>query len=250
MLGNQWIFFLVAAFAVASAAAVLLIDPAAIDHRAARGENEDQAEALPLRQVWAVPGLVAFLVSVMLFHFGNAAMLPLAGQVLAQTHPGTEAVALSACIIAAQAVMVGVAWAVGRALKSGIGRKPIFLLALAVLPVRGILFTMFDDPIAIVAIQLLDGVAAGIFGVIAVIIASDLMQGTGRFNLAQGLAALATGIGAGLSNLCAGYVVQFYGYSTAFLSLSAIAAGACIFFFMAMPETGTKSGPVLAVKPA
>jgi hypothetical protein len=33
-----------------------------------------------------------------------------------------------------------------------------------------------------VAIQLLDGVAAGIFGVIGILIASDLMRGTGRLN--------------------------------------------------------------------
>ena len=50
-----------------------------------------------------------FLVSVVLFHFGNAAMLPMAGQVLAKTHPGADIVALSACIITAQLVMIGIA---------------------------------------------------------------------------------------------------------------------------------------------
>lgn len=78
-----------------------------------------------------------FLASVVLFHFGNAAMLPMAGQVLAIAHPGEDTAALSACIIAAQFVMVGVAWAVGRASARGIGRKAIFLVALAVLPVPG-----------------------------------------------------------------------------------------------------------------
>ena len=57
----------------------------------------------------------------------------MAGQVLAQTHPGQDAIALSACIIAAQFVMVGVAWCVGQASARGVGRKPIFLVALAVL---------------------------------------------------------------------------------------------------------------------
>jgi hypothetical protein len=55
---------------------------------------------------------------------------------------------------------------------------------------RGILFTLTDSPLGVVAIQLLDGMAAGIFGVISIIIAADLMRGTGRFNLAQGLVAL------------------------------------------------------------
>ena len=75
----------------------------------------------------------------------------------------------------------------------------------------------------VVGIQLLDGVAAGIFGVISVLIASDLMRGTGRFNLAQGLTALSVGIGATLSNATAGYIVQWFGYPAGFLYLAAIA---------------------------
>jgi MFS family permease len=190
---------------------------------------------------------VIFLVSVVLFHFGNAAMLPMAGQVLAQTHPGEDTIALSACIIAAQFVMVGVAWAVGRASARGIGRKPIFLTALAVLPVRGLLFSVSSSPYAVVGIQLLDGVAAGIFGVISVLIASDLMRGTGRFNLAQGLTALSVGIGATLSNASSGYVVQWFGYSSGFLYLAAIAFCALVFFGVLMPET---KAPAEAILPA
>jgi MFS family permease len=161
----------------------------------------------------------------------------MAGQVLAQTHPGSDTIALSACIIAAQLVMVGVAWAVGRASARGVGRKTIFLMALAVLPVRGVLFSFTSSPGGVVAIQLLDGVAAGIFGVISVLIASDLMRGTGRFNLAQGLTALAVGVGAALSNATSGYVVQWFGYSAGFLYLAGIAAAAFAFFAVLMPET-------------
>jgi MFS family permease len=197
-----------------------------------------------------------FLASVVLFHFGNAAMLPMAGQVLAQKHPGTDTISLSACIIAAQLVMVGVAWLVGKALANGVGRKTIFLIALAVLPVRGVLFSFIDFPVGVVAIQLLDGVAAGIFGVIAIVIASDLMHGTGRFNLAQGLTALCVGLGAGLSNLVSGFIVQAFGYSAGFLSLAIIAACALAFFAAFMPETredrgggeGERSGSALQVR--
>jgi len=151
--------------------------------------------------------------------------------------------ALGACIIAAQLVMVGVAAAAGWALRLGIGRRKIFMIALVLLPIRGILFSLTDSPVAIVAIQLLDGVAAGIFGVISVIIASDLMRGTGRFNLAQGLVALATGLGATMSNLVAGFVVQAFGYSIGFVTLAMIAIIALLFFAILMPETGPRSGP-------
>ena len=64
--------------------------------------------------------------------------------------------------------------------------------------------------------------AAGIFGVIAVLIASDLTRGTGRFNLAQGLVALSVGVS---------------GYPTGFLSLTGIAVAALAFFALRMPET-------------
>ncbi len=241
-LGYNWIFYLVCAFAAASAVAVSVIRPAEIDHELARGgeaarDASGKREPMPLRDIFKRKTLMIFLVSVVLFHFGNAAMLPMAGQVLALKHPGQDTIALSACIICAQFVMVGIAWAVGQALVRGFGRKTIFLVALAVLPVRGVLFTFTSDPVGVVAIQLLDGVAAGIFGVISVIIAADVMKGTGRFNVAQGLVALAVGLGASLSNVVAGFVVQGFGYPAGFLFLAVIAVAAFVFFVLFMPET-------------
>lgn len=127
----------------------------------------------------------------------------------------------------------------GWAMHRGIGRKTIFLVAFLTLPVRGFLFTLTDSPFGVVAIQILDGVGAGIFGVIAIIIAADLMQDTGRFNFAQGLVALSTGLGATASNLCSGFVVQVFGYTAGFIALACIAVGGLIFFIWLMP--GTKS---------
>ena len=116
----------------------------------------------------------------------------------------------------------------------------MFLVALTLLPIRGVLFSLTDSPAAIVAIQLLDGAAAGIFGVISVVIASDLMRGTGRFNLAQGLVAFATGLGASISNVVAGFVVQTFGYPTGFMTLTTVAIVALLFFAILMPETGPR----------
>ena len=248
-LGYHWLFYFVCVFAVASAAVVCLIKPQEIDHELARGgeaggENQpgQPRRAMPFRDLLRKRDLRVFLGSVVLFHFGNAAMLPMAGQVLAKTHPGADIRALSACILTAQLVMVGAATAVGWALRRGIGRKAIFLVALAILPVRGLLFSFTDSPVGVVGIQVLDGVAAGIFGVISVVIAADLMRGTGRFNLAQGLVALSVGLGATLSNLTAGFVVQAFGYPTGFLTLAAIAVAAFAFFALFMPETGPDAG--------
>jgi predicted MFS family arabinose efflux permease len=251
--GYHWIFYLVCLFALGSAVAVALIRPQDINHVIARGGDDQDPRtggsqsggAIPIPDLFKKRDLIIFLVSVVLFHFGNAAMLPMAGQVLAKTHPGADIIALSACIITAQLMMIGVAATVGWAMRKGVGRKTIFLVAFVTLPIRGFLFTLTDSPFGVVAIQLLDGVAAGIFGVISIIIAADLMRGTGRFNFAQGLVALSTGLGAGASNLLSGFVVQIFGYTIGFVTLAAIALGGLIFFALLMPETKTDRSPGL-----
>jgi len=251
-LGYHWIFYLVCFFALPSAGVVALIRPHEINHAVAcGGADQDlsidtskakEARTIPIAEVFQRRDLIIFLISVVLFHFGNAAMLPMAGQVLAKTHPGADIIALSACIISAQLVMIGVAAAVGWAMRKGVGRKTIFRVAFVILPIRGFLFRLTDSPWGVVAIQLLDGVAAGIFGVISIIIAADLMRGTGRFNFAQGLVALSTGLGAAASNLLSGFVVQFFGYTIGFVTLAAIAVSGLIFFGWLMRETKPPEG--------
>ncbi len=91
--------------------------------------------------------------------------------------------------------------------------------------------------------QILDGIAAGIFGVLWVLVVADLTKGTGRFNFMQGAISTATGIGASLSNIMAGFIVKAAGYDAAFLTLAGIAGVALLVFGLAMPETqaSTKS---------
>lgn len=71
----------------------------------------------------------------------------------------------------------------------------------------------------------------------ATVIAADVMGGTGRFTLAQGLVALAVGAGAERSNLVSGYAVQIFGYAAGFRSLAAVASAALVVFATLMPET-------------
>src|SRR5215467_3427234 len=118
------------------------------------------------------------------------------------------------------------------------GRKPLFLSALLILPIRGVLYTLSDRAYWLVGVQLLDGVGAGIYGGIFPIIVADLMRGTGRFNAAQGAIITAQGIGAALSTAVAGLVTAHVGYSAAFLTLAGCAAIGAILFQFAMPETG------------
>jgi MFS family permease len=58
-----------------------------------------------------------------------------------------------------------------------------------------------------------------------------------RYNLALGAIATVQGIGASLSGLLAGEIVDHFGYSPTFLSAGAAAAVAFAVFFLFMPET-------------
>ena len=117
------------------------------------------------------------------------------------------------------------------------GHKRFFLAAFLILPIRGALYTLSDNPFWLVGVQLLDGVGAGIFGAIFPVIVADLMRNTGRFNVAQGAIITAQSIGAALSTTLAGFVVVGAGYSAAFITLGAVAAIGAVVCFLALPET-------------
>ena len=232
------VLWLIAALAAASIWAALAIDPGAIDHDVARGFDKDRdGQPSGLRVLLECKPLLIFTAAITLFHFANAAMLPLLGEKLAQGNKGAETLFMAACIITAQIVMVPMAMLVGRKADAW-GRKPIFLVGFAVLPIRGVLYTLTQDPYALVSIQILDGIGAGIFGALFFIVIADLAKGTGRYNLAQGAASACWGLGAALSNSVAGFIVDMAGYSAAFLFLGAAALAAFFLLWIAMPETG------------
>lgn len=246
LLGPIAVFWLMAAMAVLSLFAAASVPGDRIDHDLARGLDEDGGAAASehhpsgLSVLFTCPPLLAFALSTTLFHFANAAMLPLVGQKLALADPTLGTTLMASCIVAAQLVMVPVALSVGRN-ADRIGRKPIFLIGLAVLTVRGLLYPVSDHPAWLVGVQLLDGVGAGIFGALFPLIVADLMRGTGRFNIAQGAIATAQGVGAALSTAVAGLIVVKAGYGAAFLSLAAVAAlGLAVAAFL-LPET--RPGP-------
>lgn len=235
------VFWLIAMMAVGMIACIWMINGDEIDHEVARGGQDLQGEMEKQPSGFATllsdRRLIVFSVCVVLFHFSNAAMLPLVSQKLSVHSDAQHGIAFtSACIIAAQLVMIAMAVFCGW--KADVwGRKPLFLIAFAILPIRGILFTLGDDAAYLIAVQALDGVANGIFAMIFLLILADVTAGTGRFNLAQGALATLVGVGASLSNLIAEEVVELANYTTAFLMLAAIAViGTLIFAFM-MPET-------------
>jgi len=241
------VFWLLAAMAVASIFATLAIPGGAIDHHAARGLDDTAEPDGPHRDkpsgfqvLLTCRPLLIFAVATVAFHFSNAAMLPLVGQKLALEDKNLGTSLMSACIVAAQIVMVPMAMLVG-ARADAWGHKRFFLMALVILPIRAALYTLSDNQAWLVGVQLLDGIGAGIFGAIFPVIVADLMRNTGRFNVAQGAVITAQSIGAALSTTLAGLVVVKAGYSAAFLTLGGVAALGVAVCWFTLHETGERS---------
>jgi MFS family permease len=248
--GPKVVFYLLAGMSIASVVSILAIPSRIIDHDLARGLNDVEGDKNAtieqpsgLTVLLTCRPLLIFATSAIMFHFANAAMLPVVGQKLALQDKNLGTSLMSACIVAAQIVMIPMAMLVGA--KADVwGRKPFFVVALSVLVVRGVLYTFSDHAYWLVGVQLMDGVGAGIYGAVFPIIVADLMRGTGRFNVAQGAIITAQGIGAALSTAVAGFIVVHAGYSAAFLALAGIAAVGVTFYLFEMPETQTTTGAV------
>ena len=244
LFGPVAVFYLMAVMALASIIAVAFVSPAAIDHDLARGLDPGGAGHGAQPSGFSVllknRPLLMFAVCCALFHLANAAMLPLVSQKLAQANLQMATPLTSACIVAAQLVMVPVALLVGA--KADVwGRKPLLLAGFLILPLRGVLYVLSNDPWWLVSVQLLDGIGAGVFGALFPVVVKDLTLGTGHFNISLGALSTVFGLGAALSNGLAGFVVQAAGYSAAFQTLAAVAAAALMLLWLTVPETLPRS---------
>jgi len=237
-LSDRAILFFVMALAIPTLWALELVRPGDIDYELARGANRRGGERKSARigALLKNRGLIIFLVCAVLFHFANAAMLPLLGEMLARGRGRSSMMFMSACVVTTQTIVTLLAsWA---GVKAGEwGRKPLLLIGFAVLPLRGILYTLTGSAPLLIGIQVLDGIGAGIFGVVSVLVIADLTHGSGRFNLALGAITTAVGIGASLSQGIAGGLVHHFGYRVGFLFLAAVALAAFVILWVWMPET-------------
>jgi MFS family permease len=239
---NRAIFITAAVLTIPTVFAIRAIKSKDIDYDLARG-GAKQVDGIEiptrvsvLKTLFGDRVLLVFLVCAFLFHFANAAMLPQLGEMLSHGARATAAPFMSACIIVTQVVIMCFAPAIGRFANLH-GRKPLLMVGFGVLPIRALLYTLTHNTGSLIAIQILDGVANAIFGVVSILVVADRTRATGRFNLVQGSLATAVGIGAALSTTFGGKLIQYFSYRISFLSLGAIAVLAFVLLWTAIPET-------------
>jgi MFS family permease len=204
-------------------------------HGAIFRETPDPQATSVVRLVRKRP-LLIFAASVMLLQLANAAMLPLMAGVVTTRSSQWAPVLIAFCIVVPQAIVALMSPTVGAKAQSW-GRRPLLMIGFTALAIRGLLFATVHDPYLLVVVQLFDGVTAAVFAVMIPLIVADVAFGSGHFNLAQGIVGTATGIGASLSTLMAGYVSDTFGSSVAFLGLACAAALGLATIALIMPET-------------
>jgi MFS family permease len=216
--------------------ALLLIRPDHIDprsdHPALLHPREREAR---LWHVFFELHMHTFALCVALFSLANAAMVPLALN-LVVVHGRATGLAATGSIIAPQIVVVAFSPWLGRAAQRW-GRRPLLVAGFAALPLRGLLFATLPGAVPLVGIELLDGISAAVMGIMISLIAADLTRHTGFLNFAIGSFGLAASLGATLSTSLAGWIADVSGPRVAFHALATAGAAGLLLVLLAMPET-------------
>jgi predicted MFS family arabinose efflux permease len=241
---SQAVFLVTAALIIPTLITLARIRPDEIDPvRAHGGRAQEWIGTTTLRTLLTNRSLLIFAACVTVFQLANAAMLPLMASVITMRSSALATILVAAAIVVPQLVVAVFSPSVGRWAQRW-GRRPILLMGLVALPIRGLLFMVVVDPRLLVAVQVLDGICAAVFAVLVPLVVADITRGTGRFNLAQGIVGTGIGIGASLSTTLAGWMSDRLGSSAAFLGLACIGAAGLLLAWLLMPETmERKDGP-------
>jgi MFS family permease len=240
---SPWAMFVPVALAIPVLIALTQIRGKEIDFGRASGAEQARADrprraprdAALLRN----RRLLIFAFCGVLFQLANASMLPLVSGMLASEGKRQAAPLVAALIIVPQLIVALLAPWVGQQAEMR-GRKPLLLVGFAALPIRAALFAFISDPYALVVVQVLDGITGAVLGVLTALIIADVTQGTGRFNLAQGIFGTLIGVGATLSPTLSGLIVHHFGYTAGFASLAVEGLVAVLVVAAFLPETKVK----------
>ena len=193
-----------------------------IDQKTSR--NLEGEKARSYSSIIKDKNIAIFASSVFFFHLGNAAVLPLLSQILA-IESGRAGIPYTCANIAiAQVTSIFAAWGMGHALQKGIPYKiPVIVGYSIAVPIRCIVIVLllkfWPNNYALLATQLFDGVGVGTFSLSLTCVTKALTKGTGRFSFTLGFIITAHMVGAALSNLIGGYIVNLTSYTWGFISL-------------------------------
>jgi len=203
-------------------------------------------EAITPTEIFYDSNLLVFVIICFSFHLSNATVLPLVMQTLAIEN-GRSGILLSGlCIIIAQGFMVLSAKLCGDH-SAKYGHRFLFLIGLVTVPIRCLVLNFLLQvkeggmeglflEVLILSTQVLDGIGAGVFGTMYVIVTSDLSGGTGHFSLILGITTAAMSIGGTISGYVGQALAQDIGYRKAFIILGFLSLFPVVLYYFLMPS--------------
>jgi MFS family permease len=245
-LGISSLFYSVGVGSFLAAISVLYIRSSELDPFLATGRTHHPPDGIAIRKFLADRTTRVLFVSVALFHFANAPILPAVAMYVKKLG-GTDQW-MTATVLTAQAVMIPAALIAGRYARTR-GRKWIMGIAFWVLPLRILSYVFVHSPKALVGLQSLDGIGAGIYGVVIALFCADLSEEKGGFNTLMGLFATALAVGGVVGPLCTGVLIQHFGFRVTFLLFALLATVGALWFTGMMPETLRSDAPLEQILP-
>jgi MFS family permease len=234
-------FFAAAGLCLPAVAALLLIRGNEISYaRARQAPSDDERRAVRWRDLLHNRALIIFTVSLVLFQFTNASILPLASERLAANYQFESELVVSALVVVPQTITAVIAMWLARKADEW-GRRTLLLTAFLALVARTVLFAPDFGPWYLVGIQVLGGVDAAVIGILTPLVIADCTRNTGLYNFTFGAVGMVSGLGAAVSTTATGLVAEAFGFTTAFLLLGGIAAAAVAVLWLLLPETVQES---------
>jgi MFS family permease len=232
--GLSSIFYAVGVSSALATLSIFFIRESDLDEHRATGLGDGAGREVPWSELFRDRAILFVFLAIIAFHLANAPILPAVALYVKQLH-GSDNL-MTATVLTAQTVMVPVALLAGRGCDAW-GRKATLGIAFWVLPLRIFSYTFVHTPQAVVWLQCLDGVGAGIYGVAVVALAADLTRGKGHFNALMGLFATAVAVGGVAGPLISGLLVQHLGFEKTFYAFAGLASLGAVAFTILVPET-------------
>lgn len=218
----------------------MLIRGSEIDYRRSSQSSNRDAPAGSLRRLLGSRDLLIFAGCLFLFQFSNASLLPLASERLAGAYKANSELLTSALVVVPQVAAATVAtWVTGKA--DVWGRKKLIAGAFLALVARTVLFAWVTGPWLLIAVQILGGLTAAVVGVLTPLVVADCTKNSGLFNSALGAIGMIAGIGATISTTVTGFIAQAFGFTWAFIAISAVALAGVAAVCFCLRETVSQS---------
>jgi MFS family permease len=189
----------------------------------------------PARSPWRDGSLWSFIAAMVLFHVANAPGGVYLGLFLARDlHAAPHR--LAEAFVVSMAAWILVVRPAGR-LADRWGRRPLLIAAWAVMALRLAIVASARTSGEVVVNQALDGLANGLFAVLAAAWVTDRLGGARRAGEAQAIVGTALVLGSALGPYISALWVETLGYRGLFGVLAGVGAAATLLVILAVPES-------------